>query len=98
MIENDRILIGYLDDGEFIPLTWDDGRDVYLDDLRREMDERNEKICAFERKYAKVRKPKMFNQSQIEKIKRRRKEGASLRCIAGEMGCAEATIRNYLKE
>ena len=32
MIENDRILIGYLDDGEFIPLTWDDGRDVYLDD------------------------------------------------------------------
>lgn len=98
MFEIGHKLVGYFcDDGIFYPLMWDDGREVYFDELRCVLDEQNRKICAFERKCAKIRKPKMFNKHQIARIKQRRREGASLRCIAREMGCSEGTVRNYLK-
>lgn len=85
--------IGYLDaNGTFQELTWKSNNSVvYFDEL-------NEKISAYARKCAKRKKPKMFNELQVEKIKLLRNQGASLRCIAREMGCAESTVRNYLKK
>lgn len=95
-------LVWYLDDyGNPCPLTWNDGKHVYFDELNDKINELNNKISVFSQKYAnyrKCRKPKMFDERQTKHIKKRRKEGASLRQIAKEMHCSEGTIRNYLKE
>lgn len=99
--------VGYLTtDGTFQQLVWTANKaPVYFDDLITYMNERNAqidvqnaKISAYAHKCAKIKKPKMFDELQIKKIKQLRNQGASLRCIAKEMGCAESTIRNYLKQ
>jgi len=92
--------VGYLDDnGNFIPLTWNlNGADVYFDDLYKFIEDSNKQISAFARKCAPIRKPKKFNAKQIERMKKLRTAGASFRCIAKEMECAESTVRNYLKQ
>lgn len=102
-MNNDKInhkKVGYLDDnGNFIPLIWNlSGEEIYFDDLYNVMDEQNKKIRAFARKCAPMKKPKKFNTRQIEHMSQLRTAGASFRCIAKEMGCAESTVRNYLKQ
>lgn len=95
MEEFGHFQVGYFDDkNEFWGLVWPDGSPVFVDDLNRRWAEQDSKIS---RIYAKLRKPKKFNARQVEHLKRRRKEGASLRDIAKEMGCSEGTVRNYLK-
>lgn len=93
------------DKGYYIPVTWvSDQTQTYLDEIQykmKQLDKLNEQICVITQKYAnynKCKKPKMFNKEQIKHIKKRRKEGASLRQIAKEMNCSEGTIRNYLKK
>lgn len=92
-------LVGFLDDfGNFQALRWNNTNEpVFFDDLYKYIYECNEQIGVFMRIYANLRKPKIFGSVQIEAIKKRRAEGASLRTIAKEMGCSEGTIRNYLK-
>lgn len=91
--------VGYLDDKQnFVPLIWIDSQTcVYFDDLSKLIAEQDAQISAFARKCAPIRKPKKFNARQIVHMKRLRADGASLRYIAKEMGCAESTVRNYLK-
>ena len=92
------------DNGFYIPIIWVESQtQTYLDEVQNKMkqlDELSEQICVITQKYAnyqKCRKPKMFDEKQTKHIKKRRKEGASLRQIAKEMNCSEGTIRNYLK-
>lgn len=44
------------------------------------------------------KRKKIFNEKDIEEIKRLKKEGISNRRIAKIMKCSETTIRNYLKQ
>lgn len=91
-------------DDYYSPVVWTPKRtQVYLDEIQdklKQLDKIDAQIRVITQKYAnyqKARKPKMFNQKQIEYIKIRRKQGTSLRKIAKEMNCSEGTIRNYLK-
>lgn len=91
-------------DGNYIPVNWIESQtQTYLDEVRykmKQLDELNKQISVITQKYAnyqKCKKPKMFDEKQTKHIKKRRKEGASLRQIAKEMNCSEGTIRNYLK-
>ena len=91
-------------DGSYIPITWTESQtQTYLDEVQykiKQLKELSEQISVITQKYAnyqKCRKPKMFDEKQTKHIKKRRKEGASLRQIAKEMNCSEGTIRNYLK-
>lgn len=92
-------------DGNYIPVNWTESQtQTYLDEVRykmKQLDELNKQISVITQKYAnyqKCKKPKMFDEKQTKHIKKRRKEGASLRQIAKEMKCSEGTIRNYLKK
>lgn len=48
--------------------------------------------------FVRGRRPKMFTEEQIEKIKQLKKQGKSNVQIAKTYHCSEKTIRNYLKE
>ena len=88
----------YDDSGQFVPLVWTDTQNpVYLDDLAVRFEYMNMQIRVFAQKCAPPRKPKMFNSHQGQQVQRLRESGESYRKIARKFGCAESTVRNYLK-
>lgn len=79
---------------KYIPLTWSKTKEnIKMKDLEKVIIKKYEK-----EKLKNLRKKRLFNNSQIEKIKELREKGLSYREIAKEMNCSEGTIRNYLKK
>lgn len=72
---------------------WENGETPTFGEFKKRIIQDYEK----EKKNINFRKPKLFNNSQVEKIKELKKQGLSNIRIAKVMGCSEGTIRNYLK-